>query len=268
MKYSLINLIYNLPFSNYLTGYIKKILLKNNDITFIPTNKKLLPKKNHPIQNSISYQEEIIESYNRTNKLSFNTFLELKTLLKKKFKTDSNFNFLDFGGDKLDFYLDISKEFKNINYYLINLPEVNKIITSIKDKYKYNNLKVLNNLSEVKKNSYDFVYFGSTLQYLDNYEDCLNELLPKTKKNILFSATWFFSKDDTFKRIIVKQLNFLPKQFYLYFFNLISFIEIFRKHNFKIDFKEENKTHYCSFKNFEKLQINDIKYINILFKKN
>jgi ubiquinone/menaquinone biosynthesis C-methylase UbiE len=266
MKYLFINKIYNLPLSNYLTGWIKKKLLKNNNITFIPTNKKSLPRNNHPIQNSIEYQEKIIKQYNETNKISFNSFLEIKFLLKKKFNKDSNFNFLDFGGDKLDLYLDISKEFKNINYYLINLPEVNKIIKLIKDKYSYDNLKVLNNLYEVKKNNYDFVYFGSTLQYLDNYENCLNELLPITKKNILFAASWFFQKDQL-KYLVVKQLNFLPKQFYLYFFNIIYFTKILKKNNFEIEFKKQNKTHICSFMNFEDLKINNVSYIDILFKR-
>lgn len=268
MKFLIINKIYNLPFSNYLSGFIKKKLIKNNNITFIPTNKKTLPKKNHPIQNSLDYQEEIIKSYNEKNEISFNTFLELKNLLKKKFKPDSNFNFLDFGGDKLDFYLDISKEFKNINYFLINQPEVNFIIETIKNKYNYTNLKVLNDLNEVKKNQYDFVYFGSTLQYLEQYEDYIENILPLTKKNFLISATCFFLDEGPIKHIIVKQLNFLPKQFYLFFFNLNFLIKIFKKHNFAIEFEEENKTYPCSFKNFDGLKINNIKYTNILFTKN
>tara|TARA_Y100000022_G_scaffold162311_1_gene145640 strand:- start:275 stop:1081 length:807 start_codon:yes stop_codon:yes gene_type:complete len=268
MKYSIINAIYNLPFSNYLGGFIKKKLIKNNKITFIPTNKSSLPKENHPIQNSIEFQNKIIETYKTTNKLSFNTFLKLKSLLKEKFNSNAKFNFLDFGGDKLDFYLDIAKEFKNINYYLINLPEVNEIIKSIKNTNNYDNLVVLNDFNEVKKHQYDFVYFGSTLQYLDNHEAHIEELLPITKKNIFFSATWFFSNDNLLKKIIVKQLNYLPKEFYLYFINLNSFIEIFRKHNFKVEFNKENETHPCSFENFKKLKINNIKYTNILFTKN
>jgi len=268
MKYSIINAIYNLPFSNYLGGFIKKKLIKNNKITFIPTNKSSLPKENHPIQNSIEFQNKIIETYKTTNKLSFNTFLKLKSLLKEKFNSNAKFNFLDFGGDKLDFYLDIAKEFKNINYYLINLPEVNEIIKSIKNTNNYDNLVVLNDFNEVKKHQYDFVYFGSTLQYLDNHEAHIEELLPITKKNIFFSATWFFSNDNLLKKIIVKQLNYLPKEFYLYFINLNSFIEIFKKHNFKVEFNKENETHPCSFENFENVNIKEVKYTDILFEKN
>ena len=268
MKYSIINTIYNLPFSNYITGFIKKKLLKNNKITFIPTNKKRLPNKSYPVLNSIEYQEEIINSYNKNNKLSFNTFPDLKFLLKKKFNSDTKFNFLDIGGDKLDFYLDISKEFKNINYFLINLPEVNQIVTTLKNRYNYDNLKVLNNLEEIKNHNYDFVYFGSTLQYLDNYENFINEILQLTKKYVFFSATWFFLNDTSLKKIVVKQLNYLPKQFYLYFFNLNFIQGMFESQNFKTEFNEINDSYSCSFKNFEKLNIKNIRYTNILFTKN
>jgi len=264
----LINKIYNLHFSKYLTGYIRKKLLKNNKIIFIPTKLKKLPQNNHPIQNSIKLQENIIETYNKTNKLSFNTFLELKLLLKKKFKSDSYFNFLDFGGDKIDFYLDICKEFKNINYFLINLPETNKIIKTIKNKYNYENLTILNNLNEIKKKKYDFVYFGSTLQYLDNYNDLLLDILPISKKYVMISATNFFNNNDSLPNIVVKQLNFLPKLFYLYFINLDIFLNLFKKYNFKVEFNELNKTCIFNHSTFKYLKIYNIKYTDILLSKN
>ena len=267
MKYFIINKIYNLPFSNYLGGFIKKKLLKKNNITFIPTNKKTLPIKNYPIQNSIEYQEKIINFYNNNNYVSFNTYLNLKNLLKDNFKSDETFNFLDFGGDKLDFFLDISKEFKNINYYLINQTKVNEIISTVKDKYNYNNLKVLESIDEVKKYNFDFVYFGSTIQYLKDYEEYINEILPITKKNIFFSATWFFSTNSSIEKIVVKQLNYLPQEFYLYFINIQPFLKIFQKHNFKIKFEKTNDSYSCSFKNFKDIEIKDIKYSDILFGK-
>ena len=167
----------------------------------------------------------------------------------------------------MDFYLDISKEFKNINYFIINLPEVNQIIDSIKKKYGYDNLKILNSLDEIKNHNYDFVYFGSTLQYIDSNENFIEEILPITKKYIFFSATWFFLDDNPLKKIVVKQLNFLPKQFYLYFFNLQFIQKMFEKQGFKTELNEKNTSHICSFKNFEKLNLKNIKYTNILFTK-
>ena len=103
---------------------------------------------------------------------------------------------------------------------------------------------------------------------MDNHEVFIEELLPITRKNILFSATWFFSNNSLLKKVIVKQLNYLPKEFYLYFINLNFFIEIFKKQNFSVEFNKENKTYPCSFENFKKLNINNIKYTNILFTKN
>ena len=188
-------------------------------------------------------------------------------MLKNKFDSNAKFNLLDIGGEKLDFYLDISKEFKNINYFLINLPEVNQIITSIKNEYKYDNLKVLNNLDEIKGYNYDFVYIGSTLQYLDNYENFIKEILPITKKYVFLSATWFFLNNSPLKKIVVKQLNYLPKEYYLYFFNLSFIQKIFEKQKFKIEHNEINNSYSCSFKNFEKLNVKNIRYTNILFTK-
>ena len=46
---NLIVSIFNLPFSNYLPGFIRKKLLKNKKIAFIPTHLKSLPKKNYPV---------------------------------------------------------------------------------------------------------------------------------------------------------------------------------------------------------------------------
>ena len=58
MNIRLINFLFNLPFSNYISGFIKKKLIKNNNFYFIPTKKRKLPKNNYPIQNSIQIQKK------------------------------------------------------------------------------------------------------------------------------------------------------------------------------------------------------------------
>ena len=92
--------------------------------------------------------------------------------------------------------------------------------------------------------------------------------MPITKKNICFSATWFFSIESSIKKVVVKQLNYLPHEFYLYFFNLNHFLNIFNKHQFVMKFEKINNSYSCSFKNFEDMNLKDIKYTDILFEKN
>lgn len=264
---NLIVSIFNLPFSNYLPGFIRKKLLKNNKITFIPTNLKSLPKKNYPVLFSQREHEKIYQNYLKTNKISFNTFEEIKIILNKKYKKDEYFNFLDFGGEKIDFYLNIIKDFKNINYHIINLPKINKDLQFLKEKHNLKNLFILNNLNDLKSKKIDFVYFGSTIQYINNYEKILNDLLPLVKKHIFFSATHFFENNAKFKNIVVKQLNYLPIEYYLYFINLDNFVENLKKYSFEIEFIQINTTYQYNTDTFQNLNLNNLKYSDVLFEK-
>ena len=267
MNIRLFNFLFNLPFSNYISGFIKKKLIKNNNFYFIPTKKRKLPKNNYPIQNSIQIQKKIIENYNKNNQLSFNTFPHLKLILEKKFKSGTQFNFLDYGGENLDLYLDITKKFKNINYFLINLPEINQIMIKLKNENNYNNLIIINSLDEIKNYDYDFIFFGSCIHYVNNYDNLIKKILPNAKKHILFSATLFYNGNDAIKDIVVKQLNYMPKLYYLYFINLDFFIKLFEENNFKIEFNEKNDTSNFNMDTFKFLKIKNIKNSNILFSK-
>ena len=267
-KIFFIRLLYNQFFSKYLPGFIRKLMLKNNKIAFIPTKHKILPKNNYPIQNTYEIQEELIKKYKLTEKISFNSFPDLKKILKDKYDTETSFNFLDYGGEKIDLYLDISREFKNINYFLINQPKINSILQLIKEKNNYKNLNILNNNSEIENNKYDFVFFGSTLQYLDNYEEILSLILPLTNKYILFSATHFFTSDHFLKNLVVKQLNYLPKVYFFYFLNLDNITNILKKYNFKKEFDLLNESYPSSYSAFDHLKLDNIKYTDIFFSKN
>jgi len=259
--------IYNKSFSKFLPGFIRKLMLKNNNITFIPTKLKILPNNNYPIEDTFKLQENLIKTYEDTEKISFNSFLDLKKILKERFDAKSRFNFLDYGGEKIDLYLHITKEFKNINYFLINQPKINETLKLIKDKYGYKNLKVLNNTSEIKNYKYDFVFFGSTIQYLNDYNETLSFILPLTKKYILFSATHFYTSDIFVKDIVVKQLNYLPKVYFFYFLNLNYVTNILKKYNFKEEFNILNKSYLSSYSAFEDLNLDNIKYTDLLFSK-
>ena len=59
-----------------------------------------------------------------------------------------NFNFLDFGGENIDFYLDIN--FKNIDYFVYNKEEVVRIFEILKS-INLENLKILSDLNKNSK---------------------------------------------------------------------------------------------------------------------
>ena len=267
-KFSFIVKLYNQPFCKYFPGFIRKLLLKKNKITFIPTKLKKLPINNYPTEDTIELQENLIKSYENSHSISFNSYSNLKKILKEKYDSESNFNFLDFGGDKIDLYLDISREFKNINYYLINQKKINNIFINLKNKYDYKNLNIINDLSEIKKIKYDFVFFGSTLQYLDDYQNTLSVILPLVNQFILISATHFFKCKHSLNKIVVKQLNYLPKMYYLYFLNLNDFKNILKSHKFVENFNSTNENFPTNYSTFENLNLEDISYRDLFFSKN
>ena len=106
------------------------------------------------------------------------------------------------------------------------------------------------------------------MQYLENYNDVLLNILPITKKYVMISATHFFSDKDSLESIVVKQLNFLPKLFYLYFINSVNLLNQFTKYNFKAEFNRVNESHISNYNTFKYFKINNIKYTDVLFSKN
>ncbi len=253
---------------NFLVLKLQKKISKRLKIYFIPTVFDNLPTNNYHVQTDINYQKHLIREFEKNKKInSFNTFSNIVELLNQiSIKNSPSLNFLDFGGENIDFYLDLNKNFKNLNYYVINQGEINKTFIEIKKNYKFNNLNILENLNEVEKNSYDFINFGSSIQYINNYDDILTRVLKTSKKFIFFSGTHFYKNiDENKNKIVVKQINLLPKKFYCYFFNFEKFLFFFKKNNYSIFFNKFNATADISYKNFK--NIKNIQYLDLLLSK-
>ena len=247
---------------NKIIVKIQKRIRDIFNISFVPTNFNNL-KKNTFTTNSFSgndnlrfyYQEEIIKKFKETNNLvTFNTYKSIiKTLEKLSLDKDLKFNFLDFGGENIDVYLNLKKNFKNINYFVHNEKKINNDFIQLKKKYKFENLNIIENLDKICLNSYDFICFGSVIQYIENYEKILLISTQVSKKYILFTATHFFSQSTlTKKNIIVRQVNFLPSNIYCYILNFDKFMEIFTRENFSVIFKEKNNNGNVKYNNFNK----------------
>ena len=235
---------------------------------FLITKLKNLPQLNYPESGDYEYQKELISIFNeKKSQTSFMTCPHLTELLLMRFKTNENFNFLDVGGEKIDFYLDLKKKFKNVKYFLFNQKSMTEPFYKIRKELNINDFYIIDEFSEIFKENYDFVNFGSCIQYFNNYEELL-EKINKISKYIFFSGTHLYDSDNKIfeKNIVVKQVNVLPTINYNFFFNRKKFFEIFKKDDFDLLFEASNLTDRVNYKNFYS-HVKNIQYSDFLFLK-
>ena len=246
----------------------RKINKKFFNFYFIPTNSSKFFNDNYINKNHYDYQKKLIDDYNRNFKQnSFMTCPHLIELLLMKFNSDEEIMFLDIGADNIDFFLELDNKFKNVKYFFCNLKSVNTIFEKLKTDNNYKNMFIINSIDEVSNKKFDFINFGSSIEYFENYEVILNKT-SKIGKNIFFSGTTLFeSKNEKYsKHIIVKQVNLYPDINYMYFFNKQYFYSIFLKNNFKLLFEKKNLTDNVNYHNFHKI-FDNINYMDFLFSK-
>lgn len=271
MIYKLFDIKNKIPkfIRNLIPRFIsRKINKKFFYFYFIPTFYKNLPKVNYINNNNLKYQEKLIYQFNNNYcQNSLTTCPHLIQLLLMKYNNKDEFSFLDVGGDNIDFFLELRMKFKNVKYYTHNLENVNNIFKSIKLKYGYKNIFVIEKIKDVFSKKFDFINFGSSIEYFDNYEYVLKNIV-NISKTIFFSATTLYeSNNRKYKNhIIVKQVNMYPDINYLYFFNKNNFYNFFLKKGYKLVFERKNLTDKVNYKNFNKL-FDKISYLDFLFEK-
>lgn len=250
-----------------IVSKLKKKFLRK--IYFLPSNKLDLPDLNYFDNNSYELQEKLIKKFEKNNKSSsFITCKDLIMILKKKFKIYENFNFIDIGGENIDFYLELSKKFINVKYYLLNVKKINDIFIKLKNNYNYKNLFIIEDISEINTAELDFVNFGSSIGYIKKYDEFLKKIIFKSKY-VMFSGTIMYESDNPIyiKDMIVKQVNVKNVVNYLYFFNKKYFYNKFYHNDYVLDFERINYTDNVNFNNFNKL-LPKVNYLDFLFKKN
>jgi|LakMenEpi03Aug12_release.lakeMendotaPanAssembly.Ray.scaffolds.fasta_scaffold582284_2 hypothetical protein len=247
----------------------RKISKKFFPYYFLITDYKKLPLLNYINNNNLYKQKNLIEKFNINQyQTSFMTCPYLHQLLLTKYNRNDNFSFLDIGGENIDFFLQLKKNFKNVKYNVFNLEKINDDYNKLKFDFKYQNLNVILKINDIFNNKFDFVNFGSCIQYFDNYENIL-ENITENNSQIFFSGTTLFeSRSKNYeKHVIVKQVNMLPQINYCYFFNKNFFYNFFYKKNFNLIFESKNLTDNVNFKNF-RILFEKIQYYDFFFKKN
>ena len=274
MKFKLLNKILASNIAQKLPKMILRKIFKKFKIYFVPTKLTNIPNNNYKIGSNFKFQEQLIKQFNdhEPNKLiSFNTCPHIYQIIKLLFKDpDLKFNFLDFGGENIDLYLYLKKNFKNINYFIFNQEHINISYIELQSKYKLKDFTVLNNIDEITNYEYDFVNFGGVLQYINDYDLIIKKIIKISKKYIFFSAIHFYEKKfSSLEKIVVKETNLLhimPINIYCYFFNFDIFVKSFLENNFSITFKENNVYGDVNYKNFDN-SFNKTNYTDLLLTK-
>ena len=248
----------------------RKINKEFFNLYYLPSALKTLPQTNYQHEFDYNYQKELIIKFKLENKqTSFMTCPNLIELLLMKFERDQEFSFLDIGGEKIDFYLDLKKNFKNIKYYIFNQKKLLDVFVNLKSNFSITNLNIISEISEIYNNQYDFINFGSCIQYLNNYEEILDKVTNKENRYFFFSGMPNYTSDkEVYKKdMIVRQVNCMPQTDHLYFINKIYFYDIFIKKNYTLLFEQKNLTDNVNFKNFNDI-VKTAQYTDVMFKKN
>ena len=184
--------------------------------------------------------------YNHTRDL-FSLFL----LSHKK----SNSKILDYGSNVASIS-NIKNKFntKNYKFFIYDPFSLNK---KIKINFKNINYKIYKNLNLINE-KIDLVNFGSSLQYLSDYNKIFDEIKFKKKSKILITATPFTLGKEYSS--VQKNNNNLDQKIN----NFSKLIKDFKKNKFNLIFKSSIDLKMASIKNLKKNTF----FLNLIFEKN
>ena len=261
---SLLNFFYNSNFFDHINPFVAKKIFKIFKIFFVKTKLKTLPPKNYKINESQIVKEfadgKFFEQKENKPYITYTHLLDLMSLMKNK----ETLNFFDYGAGNLNLFFYLRKNIEILNYFFFDQTE---ILNLLQDFNKIHNLNKLNICNNQKNDKIDLVYFGSSLQYLNNYKDEISRF-KNSAEYLLISQTPFFKNDNLEnEHIVLKQVNMHPNINFLYSFNYNYFIRLMENNNFKLINKSHNRvTKFLNFKNF-KNEYKELDMYDLFFKK-
>ena len=177
--YKYLNNLLNTKIYDNVNRFISRKFFKIFKIFFVETELSKLPENNHPLD--INYENELNRfiKYNDNNMVPYTSLPNILNKVNIYSPDQSEIKFYDFGGNNLELYAYLNKNLKKkLFYYYHDQKQFNKIIEKIVDDKNLKNIKVDNELDKTIKNI-DIVYFGSVIQYLQNYKDgtIINKIL-------------------------------------------------------------------------------------------
>jgi len=266
---NLISGLFNSNKVNLIPDRLLNIIIKKQNIYFIKSELNEFPEVNYPFNFSLKDLENNLINFKKNPfKFPFNEFPQLALLLKFLFKENKNFSLFDFGAQYIDNYLFLQNINPNIDYYYHDQEKNNLLIKEFINKKNLKNITVIEKIDNINQKTFDFVYFGSVIQYLKNYEEILEKILIMKPKYVFFSGTNFYFNYSE-EKLISKQLNVFPQINYCYFFKFSYFKNLLYSRGYSLDYVAENlHGNLINYKHMNK-KINDhCKYFDVLFKLN
>ena len=246
---------------NKISPFISRKLFKIFKIFFVETDLKNLPINNYEVEERLEIELNVASKNNRDDKPHI-SYPDLLNLLMKLKKENQEFKFCDYGAGNLNLFYYLNLNLKNLYYYFYDQEYNANVVSRYKTKYKISNLYIHKKETD---EIFDFVYFGSSLQYIKNYKEIIKKFI--NSKYILFAQTPFYSEPKSVESVILKQINMHPKINYLYMFNLGIFVEFMLNNKYKLVNKNLNRvTKFMNFKNFKPVYKN-LNMYDLLFEK-
>ena len=232
----------------------------SNIIYFKKVNKKKLSDNNYEIDHNFKHD------YDKNIKfIDFNlekkhfVYPNIKFLIYLLF-SNNKINFLDYGAGDIKNYL-IFKKNKKISYYYKDQIDYEKFYKKKLKKKIYDNFNIYNEKTKIK---FDFIYFGSSFQYLNDVKQILNSVISLKTKYILLSGIIVY-ENKNHNYFVCEQLNLSGKKINLFFYNKNYLNKLFNKYGFKLANMSINKSD--NFLNFNNFNEKNIGYYDLLFKR-
>ena len=257
--YSLLNFFLKSNIYNKSPKFIARKIFKLFKIFFVETNLSSLPVNNHPTEIDQQNQFKIIENSNNKFYRPFSTCAYLLEILTLYESIKDTVKILDFGANNIDNYIYLKRYLKNFKYTYHDLPAYNSFISKLIKNSDLKNINVIDDPSEID-DQLDFVFFGSSIHYVNNYKEILKKICSKKSKYLIFSHTPFYMSNKNDKDIVMKQVNIHPFINYAYLIEYNNFIKFMKENNYIL--LSQNKNNFIKFLNFKNFK--NFSFINFL----
>ena len=256
-------------YKQYLLRVLRKIFLKIKnpfyleDVSFEKKFKSYMQAKKYSSKIT-SYLNSEMDTYNASQFNSGISFSEVDRNIIVPFVInfikENRIRILDVGGGGTPISSYIKKlSLKQIDCWILEREAFVKKILPVANKKK----QKINYVSDYKfiiNKKFDIIYFGSSLQYIDNYKLFIKELLHCNPEFIIITDTIFTKFKSNFFSL---QINMQPSVFPIQIFSEDNFINLMKKYKYRCIFNFNNPSKHTH-RDIEKKKYN---FKHFIFKK-